>query len=90
LIRHLHALTDQNERAFEKRWSIDDAPKGYIEALGKAIVGIELAIDVIEGKWKVSQNRSESDKQGAVAGLRAIGCSESINMAQLVAERITK
>jgi hypothetical protein len=53
-------------------------PKGYIKALSKAIVGIELATDVIEGKWKVSQNRSESDKQGAIAGLRAIGSPRAV------------
>ena len=52
----------------------------------KAIVGIEIPIGRIEGKWKVSQNRPEADRAGVVAGLRAQG-GEAATMADLVAER---
>lgn len=87
LIEHLQALTNQNEHAFEKPWSVHDAPKDYVEALSSAIIGIEISIDSIEGKCKLSQNRPESDRKGVVAGLRAINSPQSLEMAQLVAQR---
>lgn len=90
LIEHIHALTDQNEQAFEEPWSVDDAPQDYIEGMSRAIIGIEIAIDAIEGKWKLSQNRPQADREGVVAGLRAIGSHESLKMAELVAERFAK
>ncbi len=87
LMQHLERLTEQNEQAFEKRWSVDDPPEGYIEALSKAIVGIEISIDTIEGKWKASQNRSESDRRGVIVGLSDIGSPASVEMAEIVKER---
>lgn len=87
LLRHLRALTDQSERALHSGWSIDDVPKEYLETLSKAIVGIEVAIENIEGKWKVSQNRPECDRQGVVAGLDVIHSPSSVEMARLVEER---
>jgi transcriptional regulator len=54
----------------------------------KGIVGVEIPIDRIEGKWKVSQNRPEADRAGVVAGLRGGGEAAEI-MASLVAERGT-
>lgn len=85
LIDHLHSLTNQQEHGFEKPWSVYDAPKDYVEALSKAIVGIEISIDTIEGKCKLSQNRPESDRQGVVSGLKAINSPASLQMAELVA-----
>jgi transcriptional regulator len=85
MIQHLQALTDQNERAFEKRWSVDDAPKSYLVGLSRQIVGVEISIESIEGKCKLSQNRSESDREGVVAGLKAMNSPASLEMAQLVA-----
>ena len=87
LLQHLRALTRQNEQGFEKPWSLDDAPQDYLAALSKGIVGIEIAIDAIEGKWKLSQNRPESDQQGIVAGLNATNSPASLEMAQLVKQR---
>jgi transcriptional regulator len=90
LIEHIHTLTNQNEQAFEKRWSVDDAPEGYIEGLSRAIIGIEIAIESIEGKCKLSQNRSKSDREGVINGLRTTGSPESLKMAELVAEHLNK
>lgn len=84
LIAHLNALTNQNERTFEKPWSVGDAPADYVEAMTKAIIGIEISIEGIEGKRKLGQNRSEADRQGVVAGLSAIGSPRSLEMAHLV------
>ena len=87
LMAHLRTLTKQQEQAFEQPWSDADAPPSYIEALTKAIVGIEIAIDRIEGKCKVSQNQSESNQAGVVAGLTRLHSPESLRMAQLVKQR---
>jgi transcriptional regulator len=71
LVAHVTALTARSEQVFEKPWSVEDAPAEYIHSLTKAIVGIEIAIESIEGKWKMSQNRPEADRRGVVAGLVA-------------------
>jgi transcriptional regulator len=56
-----------------ERWSVDDAPARYVDGQLRAIVGIELAVERVEAKAKLSQNRSEADRSGVVAGLRAEG-----------------
>lgn len=66
-------LTDRHEHGREAPWSVADAPEDFIVAQLKAIVGIEIPIDRIEGKWKVSQNRAEPDRRGVVERLRAAG-----------------
>jgi transcriptional regulator len=84
ILEHLRALTEQQERPFEKPWSVDDAPKAYLEGLSRQIVGVEISIEAIEGKCKISQNRSEQDRQGVVAGLTAMNTPASLEMAELV------
>ena len=54
-------------------WSVDDAPEPYIAGQLRAIVGVEILIDRVEGKWKLSQNRSDADIAGAIEGLEATG-----------------
>ncbi|MDR3538138.1 MAG: FMN-binding negative transcriptional regulator [Acetobacteraceae bacterium] len=71
LIEHVTELTASLESAFEKPWGVGDAPAGYVEGLAGGIVGIEIGIESIEGKWKMSQNRPEADRRGVVAGLVA-------------------
>jgi len=66
-------LTDQHERVREQRWSVDDAPPPYVEKQLKAIVGVEMTIDTVEAKAKLSQNRSDEDRRGVVVGLRREG-----------------
>jgi transcriptional regulator len=84
LLRHLNELTDAQEASFPNPWSVDDAPPEYVANLAKAIVGIEIAIDSLVGKWKVSQNRSEADQLGVAAGLETLGTPASLEMANLV------
>jgi transcriptional regulator len=88
LLRHLRELTDQSEAAFARPWSVDDAPKDYIHALSTAIVGIEISIARIEGKWKASQNRPIADRQGVIEGLETLGSPQSLEMAEIVKERL--
>jgi transcriptional regulator len=68
-------LTDLHERHRERPWSVADAPETYIEKQLRAIVGIEMAIDKVEGKAKLSQNRSEEDRSGVIEGLHHEGGS---------------
>ncbi len=63
------ALTDRHEATRAEPWEVSDAPRPYIEAQLRGIVGIEIDIRQIEGKWKVSQNRSEADRTGVAQGL---------------------
>jgi transcriptional regulator len=87
LAAQIDALTAQQEGGRAQPWSVKDAPERFVEAQLKGIVGIEIPIARIEGKWKVSQNRPEADRHGVVAGLRASGEETDRAMADLVAER---
>ena len=64
-------LTDHHEAAAGSGWQVDDAPSAFIDGQLRAIVGVELVIDRIEAKSKLSQNRSEADRAGVVDGLGA-------------------
>lgn len=79
------ALTDKHEAAFARPWKIDDAPPDFIAAQLKAIVGIEIPIARLDGKWKLSQNRVDADREGVVQGLRALGTADGTALAELVA-----
>jgi transcriptional regulator len=63
-------LTDRHERKRQQPWQIGDAPSHYIDSQLRGIVGLEIAIKRVEAKAKLSQNRSEADRRGVVAGLR--------------------
>ena len=78
-------LTTKQEENRSSPWSVNDAPEPFIAGQLKAIIGIEIPISSIVGKWKVSQNRSAADRQGVEEGLREEHISEE--MARLVAER---
>lgn len=77
-------LTDGHERDRPQPWSVTDAPADYIERMLGAIVGIELRITGLQGKWKASQNRSGADRAGVAAGLDAGGGDAARAMAALV------
>jgi transcriptional regulator len=88
LLEHVKALTGLHESTREAPWHVSDAPADYIGALLKAIVGVEIPIDRLVGKWKASQNRSVPDRHGVVAGLQTIDDDEARRMARLVQERL--
>lgn len=79
-------LTRQQEAGLPQPWGIDDAPADYIERMLGAIVGIEIPIRHIEGKWKVSQNRADADRAGVVDGLVQQTDPQAQTMAALVKE----
>lgn len=77
-------LTDKHEATRADRWHVTDAPTSYIDGQLRGIVGVELLIERVEAKAKLSQNRSEADQAGAVEGLRAEPTPSSIEVAELM------
>ena len=77
----LHAfvtrLTDRHESKRARPWAVSDAPADYIQTMLGAIVGIEIVLTALTGKWKVSENRSAADRAGVVQGLRNDGVAQA-------------
>lgn len=80
----LEALTDRHEAVFSKPWAVSDAPQDFTEKLLEKIVGIEIVITRLSGKWKVSQNQPEPNRIGVVQGLKSSGQPADLAMAMLV------
>ena len=80
-------LTARHEQGRAQPWSVSDAPAPFVEGQLKGIIGIEIPITRIDGKWKVSQNRPEADRLGVAEGLRSSPSQSDHVMGELVAER---
>ncbi|HEX7435490.1 MAG TPA: FMN-binding negative transcriptional regulator [Caldimonas sp.] len=78
-------LTERHEAPRSAPWSVDDAPDDYIEMMLRAIVGIEIPLVSLTGKWKVTQNRPLADREGVVRGLGAQGGDAAQALARQVA-----
>lgn len=85
LLALVSRLTDHHERDRPAPWQVNDAPAAYVDQMLRAIVGIELPIERLVGKWKVSQNRPAADRAGVAAGLADRGRRDDAAMASLVA-----
>ena len=81
---HVEALTQEHEGPREAPWAVGDAPADFIDRLLSGIIGIEISVTRLAGKWKVSQNRSAADRAGVVAGLEREGLKSGMEMAALV------
>ena len=78
-------LTEKMESSRKDPWAVTDAPKDYIETMLANIVGVELLVEKMEAKWKVSQNRPARDRQGVIDDLREnVGDSNSLEMAGVI------
>jgi transcriptional regulator len=82
----IEALTAHHEAVFDKPWKITDAPQDFTEKLIGSIVGIEIVITQLMGKWKLSQNQPEQNREGVIAGLGSIGTERALNMAEFIAK----
>ncbi len=82
---HLARLTARHEPERGSTWTIDDPPAEYVAQQLRAIVGVEIAITRVEGKWKMSQNRAADDVDGVVTGLRDSGSVQDAVVADIVA-----
>ena len=70
-----------------RRVGQQEAPAAYVARLMAGIVGIEIALTRIEGKWKVSQNQPPGNRAGVIQGLEQSASPEALEIARLVAER---
>lgn len=83
LLAQIGELTSAHESKRADPWKVADAPREFIQAQLKGIVGLELPISRMEGKWKVSQNQPEQNRSGVVAALRREGFND-------LADEVTK
>jgi transcriptional regulator len=87
----LHALisrlTGQHEAGRTEPWAVTDAPEDYIAQMLRAIVGIEIPVERLQGKFKLSQNRSAEDREGVIRGLAAEPREAAVAMAGLIRDR---
>lgn len=90
LRHHLDELTHVHEARQALPWKVSDAPADYVDRMIEHIVGIEIPITKLVGKWKMSQNRSEADRRGVVAGLLAQDAPQARDMAALIDEKISR
>lgn len=88
LLAFLERLTAEQESAFAQPWRVEDAPSEYVANLADAIVGVEIAIERVEGKWKLSQNRPEVDRAGVLHGLEELDSERSRSVADLMKKRL--
>lgn len=81
---HLDALTAHNEAGLAQPWTVSDAPPDFIESRIGGIVGIEMVITRLFGKWKVSQNQPPQNQAGVAEGLQKSGQPDALAMAAMV------
>jgi len=84
LLTNVETLTNIHEAASSSPWKVSDAPDDFIKSQLKRIVGLELPIQRFEGKWNVSQNRTERGRNGIVDGLSRLNTPKSLAMKALV------
>jgi transcriptional regulator len=89
LRRHVTELTAQQETTEVKPWAPSDAPESFIEVMLRGIVGFRFAFTQLEGKWKMSQNRQATDRNGVVGGLRTRRQGDDLEVAELVLRQAT-
>ena len=84
LRRMVEDLTNRHELGRVDPWQVSDAPADYVEKLLGAIVGVEITVTRLLGKWKFSQNRSTADREGVIAGLERDGTEAQAGVAAVV------
>lgn len=87
LREHVTELTRVNEAGRTEPWAVSDAPDGYIDAMLRAIVGIRLEVDAMEGVWKMIQHHPEANRLGVIAGLSRDRGSGAREVAAIMSER---
>jgi transcriptional regulator len=80
----LEMLTDEHEAQFTTPWSVGDAPADYVEKLIGAVVGIEISVSTMIGKWKVSQNQPENNRKSVIESLTSSSSPQHQHMAELI------
>ncbi|KAI4906229.1 hypothetical protein J4E90_010702 [Alternaria incomplexa] len=86
-IRDLSLQSEKEIMGYEKPWEVDDAPLSYIEILKKAIIGVQIEIMDLGGKWKMSQEMGVGDQKGVIEGFKKMGSGVGDEIARMVEER---
>jgi transcriptional regulator len=86
LLKLVTRLTERHESSRRVPWAVSDAPADFVQTILRAIVGIELELTALTGKWKVTQNRPAADRTGVVEGLQAVGGEAARALAAQVAQ----
>ncbi|KAL0261582.1 hypothetical protein SLS55_003012 [Diplodia seriata] len=86
-VADLSRMAETEVMGYEKPWEVADAPAPYVDALKKAIVGVEVEVTSMAGKWKMSQELAEGDREGVVKGFEGLGSEVGSEMARVVKER---
>ena len=84
LLQLVTRLTERHETPRSAPWAVSDAPADYVQTMLRAIVGIELELTSLSGKWKVTQNRPAADRAGVVDGLKRVGDDAAMALAAQV------
>jgi transcriptional regulator len=83
------SLTDEHEAKRSQPWKVTDAPASYVDQMLALIVGFELSISSLTGKWKLGQNRSKTDREGLIVGLAQSEDANSRQLSDMLATRET-
>ncbi|KAL4167286.1 hypothetical protein KRP22_012772 [Phytophthora ramorum] len=86
-IRDLSHMAESKIMGFKEPWKVEDAPASYIRTMTKAIVGVEIKITSLGGKWKMSQEESLGDRAGIIQGFQSMGTDAGNWMATTITER---
>lgn len=84
LLSQVESLTTEHEADRQAPWAVSDAPDDFVQRQLRGIIGIEIPIARIDGKWKMSQNRDDADRLGVIEGLEAEATISARTMAGLV------
>lgn len=86
-VEELSHMSETKIMEYAKPWKVADAPDNYVQLLKKNIIGIEVRIERLQGKVKMSQEMKEGDRQGVIDGFEKMGTDEAMGIAKTVRER---
>ncbi|MEO0345683.1 MAG: FMN-binding negative transcriptional regulator [Pseudomonadota bacterium] len=81
---HMERMTNRHEAASPAPWQVSDAPETFTERMLRAVVGVDITLTRFEAKWKASQNRPATDRDGVAEGLRREGHDDAVTLARIV------
>ncbi|KAJ3785686.1 transcriptional regulator [Lentinula aff. detonsa] len=83
----MQSASEKDDERWKEPWKVSDAPPRYVELLKKGIIGVEIKIQSIDGKFKMSQEMSKGDREGVVAGFMFMGNEVANKLADVVKQR---
>ncbi|KAG7088811.1 hypothetical protein E1B28_012771 [Marasmius oreades] len=86
-LKDLTMVGEKGVMKYDEPWLVEDAPRSFVQILKKAIIGIEIEIMRMDGKWKMSQEMSKGDREGVINGFRGLNSDVGTKMSDIVEER---